>query len=405
MSQNACTCWIVTSVRLTARGGLRASGIQNLLTAIALAEAGHRVVLWVAQLEPGGREAAEVFLGKAMPEKMRLLAYKPQGRAGEKKTPFAPGWRRWVNFVRARLAGGSPDFVLSRSPRALDQLREWGVLGRGARLILEYQYPEWAQLWRGWRKKHPQAGARACVTQLKRLRAAEEKWLGAADGVLYAARAHEELLRRAGFAGRAELLPSACLTPDSENAGRGGRPAEFELGYAGGFERENGIELLLEALAMLPGVRLKVIGGGGEREAAVRELATRLGVAERVMWTGRVPFARVRAEMRACGVGVAPFRASGGPENRRYASPLKVIEWMGAGVPVVAADVPSVREVAAAGALRTVEAESAGALAEGLRALLGDAGEMERLRAAGRDWAERCAYPRRAERIVEFAQR
>src|SRR5437762_521309 len=74
-------CWMITSIRLTQQCALRASGIQNLLTAIALAQAGHGVVLWVAALERGGREAAQEFLGQAFPPGLKLLTYKARGGA------------------------------------------------------------------------------------------------------------------------------------------------------------------------------------------------------------------------------------------------------------------------------------------------------------------------------------
>ena len=40
--------WLVTSIRLAPGAPLRASSIQNLQTAMALGEQGHRVLLWVA---------------------------------------------------------------------------------------------------------------------------------------------------------------------------------------------------------------------------------------------------------------------------------------------------------------------------------------------------------------------
>ena len=64
------------------------------------------------------------------------------------------------------------------------------------------------------------------------------------------------------------------------------------LGFAGSFYGYEGLDLLLEALARLapewPRLRVLLVGGGPQ-EDALKALAARLGVADRVRFAGRVP--------------------------------------------------------------------------------------------------------------------
>jgi glycosyltransferase involved in cell wall biosynthesis len=332
------------------------------------------------------------------------MPYTPDGPHEEKKTPFYTATDRLMNLVWARAVAPPPAAIITRSPRVIDQLRRSWLAPRGAKLILEYQYPEWAQLWREWRRRNPGARVREAMLRLRFWRGQEDGWLGGADGILYAARGHELLLRRAGYAKPAAWLPSGCLAPEGEAPERAGR--DYDVGYVGSLAPENGLELLLEALGRLPQARLLLVGGGRtEYFRELRALSVRLGVDGRVEFAGPVAFKQVRALMRRCRVGVVPISRRQGPEKRQFASPLKLIEWMGAVVPVVASAVPSVRQFAEDGRnALVVEPESAAALAGAVKRILEDEALAAALARAGLEDAERTAWPSRARRIVEFAR-
>lgn len=404
--------WLVTSIRVDPAAPPRASSIQNLQTAMALAELGHSVLVWVAALAPGGAEALAERLGRPLPAGVRLFPYEPRGPVGEKKTPFASPWQRWGNIRRARQAAPPPDAVITRSPRIISQLsRSWipgsWLLPRATRLVLEYQYPEWAQLWRAWRRRQASPPRlREAVAQLRAWRRQEDAWLRRADGVLYAARGHEPLLRRAGCTAPALWLPSGCLTPGPAPAGDEAPGPEFEIGYAGTLAAENGLEGLLEALKELPHARLLLVGGGSDTYLqTLRGHAFRHGVMGRITFQGAVGFHEVRAQMRRCQIGVVPISRRQGPEKRQFASPLKLIEWMAAGVPVVATAVPSVAQFAHDGCdCLLAEPGSPAALAGALGRLLLEPELAAELAAAGRATAANAAWPQRARRIAEFIE-
>ena len=76
-----------------------------------------------------------------------------------------------------------------------------------------------------------------------------------------------------------------------------------------------------------PGSRLVIVGDGPE-EASLRKLAAELGVAERVVFVGRVPQSKVALYLRAADVFVLNTRYEGLSHT--------ILEAMDAGVPVVA---------------------------------------------------------------------
>jgi glycosyltransferase involved in cell wall biosynthesis len=98
---------------------------------------------------------------------------------------------------------------------------------------------------------------------------------------------------------------------------------------------------------------------------------------------------------------VVPTRAQRGQEIA--ASPLKLFETMACGLPVVASDLPAIRDVVRDGENGLLFAQGdAGALAAALRRLRDDPGLRARLGERGRRDVQRYAWPERARRILAF---
>jgi glycosyltransferase involved in cell wall biosynthesis len=149
------------------------------------------------------------------------------------------------------------------------------------------------------------------------------------------------------------------------------------IGAVGRLERQKGHDVLLRALAELPGTRLVLVGEGGER-AGLERLAAELGVAERVRFEGWAE--QPRLLLQGFDVLALPSRFEG--------FPLAVVEAMLAGLPVVASDVGGVREAVLPGETGLlVPPDDAGALAAALRELLADRPRRLALGARGRSLA------------------
>lgn len=120
------------------------------------------------------------------------------------------------------------------------------------------------------------------------------------------------------------------LTPS-----RPARQGEFTVGFVGTLKPWHGLSVLIDAFAMLrersPDVRLLIVGDGGERINLKKSLSAR-GLCEAVHLTGAVAPGEVPGLLASMDVAVAPY-----PRLLHfYFSPLKVYEYMAAGVPVVA---------------------------------------------------------------------
>lgn len=173
-------------------------------------------------------------------------------------------------------------------------------------------------------------------------------------------------------AGKIRLVPNGADVP-APSARPQDAPARY-LVYVGALQPWQGLDVLLRAFARLadvPRLRLVVCASVPERRAKpVRRLAERLGVADRVDWRYALPHREVAAWLAHAEVSVAPLTGCARNLDQGCA-PLKVIESMAAGVPLVASDLPAVRELMADGEHgRLVPADRPAELARAVRILL-----------------------------------
>lgn len=238
----------------------------------------------------------------------------------------------------------------------------------------------------------------------------ERKLMGEADRVVVVSRAlREHVLTAGGRPGAVSVVPNGVQV---DLFRRGGRDAIRErlgirdgvlIGFAGSLKPWHGVSLLLKAMADLPSsYRLLVVGEGPE-ESPLKTRATLLGLSTRAFFTGAVAHADIPAYLDAMDIGAAPFE----PMTGFYFSPLKVIEYLAAGLPVVASrqgDLPLL--VGDAGFL--YEPGSKEGLTAALRRLGEDAELRRRLgraaiaRAAMLDWSKVAAQ---VERVLAGAVR
>ncbi|MEN9936527.1 MAG: hypothetical protein RLZZ387_3106 [Chloroflexota bacterium] len=161
-----------------------------------------------------------------------------------------------------------------------------------------------------------------------------------------------------------------------------------------------------ELLAQGRDARFLLVGDGPERTAA-EQMASRWP--GRFTFTGAVPYDQVPALLARSSVGVAPFNTAPHPALRAagfFWSPLKVYEYMAAGLPVVTADIHPLNEVVRDGqeGLLFREGDTAG-LAAAIGRLLDCPDEARAMGARARarvvarySWARHCEE---LERIMD----
>jgi PEP-CTERM/exosortase A-associated glycosyltransferase len=161
------------------------------------------------------------------------------------------------------------------------------------------------------------------------------------------------------------------------------------VGFIGSFYAYEGLDLLLDALPALlarrPDVRLLLVGGGPQ-ETSLKAQVARLGLQDRVVFTGRVPHQQVQSYYDLIDVLAYPRHAM---RLTELVTPLKPLEAMAQGRLFVASDVGGHREL-----IRHREtgwlfkAGSAKGLVDALDEVLACRDDWPRLRANGRRFVE-----------------
>jgi glycosyltransferase involved in cell wall biosynthesis len=171
--------------------------------------------------------------------------------------------------------------------------------------------------------------------------------------------------------------------------------------YIGSLHHWKGVDVLLQAMQYLPEVFLKIVGGDEESLERYRPYAEGLGLGDRVRFEGFVCPGRRFEYFRHADVFVLPLR----PMHiaSYFTSPLKLFEYMAAGKPIVASDLPAIREILTPDVNGILVAPNdAQALAAGIRRVLDEPILGLRLAAQATLDVRSYTWDERAERIRHF---
>ena len=168
------------------------------------------------------------------------------------------------------------------------------------------------------------------------------------------------------------------------------------IGTVGKMASDRGHAAALAALERVPGTANLVHVGHGESLPELKTRAERLGVGGRNFWIGYQEDALPEL-YRSWSVFLFP--ASGSEQGQRA-----ILEAMASGLPVVAMDVPGVRDLVTSGREGLV-VDGVEAMADALRTLTASVDLRHRMGEAGRRRAMEFTGPRFAARAREFYQR
>jgi glycosyltransferase involved in cell wall biosynthesis len=371
----------------------RANGIQTFETCRALAGRGHEVTLLVRPDTASPPRDPWFFYGAervpgftidriaSVPESMRRACY--------------------LTTALGRIAGRRADVVFTRD-LGLAAL----ALGipRRRRPAVVYEAHGYAPAVSQELPRLLGAASRPSPRKLARLARREGRVWRMADAYVTLTNAHRgELVARFG-------PREAAVVPDGTRLPRVRRfdppPAGPPVvGYAGHLYPWKGVDILIEAIASYPGVSALIVGGQpGERDLArLQALAHARGVAHRVEFTGWRPPQEVAATIARCHALALPNVRS--TISERYTSPLKLFDYLAAGRPIVASDLPAIREVLTDGVNGLlVEPGRAEPLAAALRAVIGDQPLADRLARQAFTDAEQYSWDARAARLEPVLQ-
>ncbi len=177
--------------------------------------------------------------------------------------------------------------------------------------------------------------------------------------------------------------------------------------YVGQLYPWKGAGLVVDVARLVPEARFVVVGGtpaGPDGDPDVAALVRQIraaGAGDRFELRGYVPYGLVPQHLREASVALLPLPDE--PVARHFTSPLKLFDYMAAGVPIVASDLPAIREVLRHGenALLATPGDPA-AFAAAVRYLLSDPAYARRLGERVREDVRAYSWDARAARLLEF---
>jgi glycosyltransferase involved in cell wall biosynthesis len=163
----------------------------------------------------------------------------------------------------------------------------------------------------------------------------------------------------------------------------------FVIGFVGSFYGYEGLDVLVaalpEILALEPGARLLLVGGGLEKNALLAQ-ARAAGVSDKIVMPGRVPHAEVSDYYSLVDVLAFPRKSM---RLTELVTPLKPLEAMAQGKLVMASDVGGHRELIRDGETGYLfKPDSPAALAATTKRVLGDRRHWDQVRSNGRRFVE-----------------
>lgn len=312
------------------------------------------------------------------------------------RLPAVGGHLEVVTSLKRRIAEAAeverPDIIHAHSP-SLNGLAALSVArARGIPLVYEVR-----AFWED--AAVDQGTAREGDLRYQLTRASENHVLRRADAVFTICDGlRQDMLARGLPDDKVTVIPNAvnafdyAFAPERDEAlsAQLGLQGAVVLGFIGSFYAYEGLDLLLQAFpqiaAALPQARLLLVGGGLE-DNALRAQAQRLGIADRVIFAGRVPHDQVSRYYSLLDLALFPRHSLRLTET---VTPLKPLEAMAMGTVCVASDVGGHRELIADGKTGFLfRAGSAQALAEAVMNSTRDAENLALVRDAGRRFVER----------------
>jgi glycosyltransferase involved in cell wall biosynthesis len=162
-----------------------------------------------------------------------------------------------------------------------------------------------------------------------------------------------------------------------------------------------GFDTLVEAVSVLPDVRLEILGQG-EARPDLESLITALGLTDRVRLAGRVPLEDIADRLRKADVGVVANRADPFTD---LVVPTKLLELVALGVPAVTARTKAIEAHFDGDTLAWFTPGDSADLARALAGVAADAGAAEAMAGRARELYERrYSWPVMARRYVDLIE-
>ena len=256
--------------------------------------------------------------------------------------------RATVKMVLSKLDGQIPQAIVTTT----DFKNAMVARNLASELGVPWIYEVRGELESTWAAKQELSGnADARKSELySLLRDQEIAAMKAADRVIVLSKVYKERLINRGIPkGRIAVIPNGVTEDDfllyydeaEVLRQRYSIPDKPMIGTITSIVGYEGLNLLVRAVARLDEIHC-VIVGDGEELGGLREEADRLGVSDRITFVGRVPVEDVNHWYSMLDLFVVPRLDI---EVCRVVTPLKPLQAMAKGIPVVGSDLPALQEI------------------------------------------------------------
>lgn len=310
--------------------------------------------------------------------------------------------RALAHLFRQRLSGNKPDVVYLRDVVCASWFALVGRRLVGARIVYEVHDLE---------SEHPSTAKGAMTTRIAQLM--DRVALRRADGIVSLTQTFIPVLReRALLDGSVptavipDAYDDAMYYPRDRNAARSALslPDEaFVVTYTGLTFTYHGLDMLVRTFAIFlkdcPNAVLVLVGGREPERAALVAQINTLGIAASVRLIPPQPSEAIPQYLAAADVLVIPDTVT-----KASASPLKLFEYAAMERPIVAANLPALREILPDDTVRYVPLGDEPAFAEALLWIVTYRDLAQQMAGRARNTVLPYTYRNRAERIVAFCR-
>lgn len=177
-------------------------------------------------------------------------------------------------------------------------------------------------------------------------------------------------------------------------------PAASTILYQGSVNAGRGLDLMIDAMPMIENAKLVVVGGG-DVLVHLQEKVRSMGLGERVLFVGRVPFESLRSYTLNAQLGISLEENLG--LNYYYALPNKIFDYIQCNVPVLVSDLPEMRRIVSHyGIGRILEQRTPEELARTCNEMLCDSPQRQQWQANARDAAQDLCWENERQIVTDL---
>lgn len=169
--------------------------------------------------------------------------------------------------------------------------------------------------------------------------------------------------------------------------------------YTGHLYKWKGVQTLVDAMPLLTSNELLVIVGGTDKD--ILNLKNKTKGMTNILIIGHLPQHQIPDYLKASDILVLPNSASS-TISHTYTSPLKLFEYMASEKPIIASDLPSIREILNNYNSVLVDPDDSEKLAKAINLVLSDATLSDKISKQSFTDVQKYSWLSRAKNIISF---